>query len=60
MYYSEEDILRAEHGTLCEILYDADHYEFVVGMVAGIARYAENLLNPQKKEGAGLKKEGDG
>ena len=53
MYFNEEDILRAEHETICEISYDAEHYEFTVGMVAGIMQFAEKLLNSQKEEGDG-------
>ena len=52
MYYSNEDILKVEHGTLCDVALGEPSNDFVEGEVRGILHFVCNLLY-SKEEGDG-------
>ena len=53
MYFSEEDILRAEHEALCYVALGEPSNDFVAGEVRGILYFVSDLLASKRKEGDG-------
>lgn len=51
-YYSKEEVLEAEHDTLCDLVLGEGTGDFILGEVCGILHFTSNLFNA-KKEGDG-------
>lgn len=51
-YIYKEDVLEAEHDTLCDLVLGEGTGDFVMGEVCGVLHFVSNLFNA-KKEGDG-------